>query len=101
MVGRVEKKGAATVIHISVLRVRMSNLNSTTGIAETIAHLPMSEDTVLKSITALKGSVRLDDDFEEGYRQWQEAEGGAFSISVAEAVSTVDELLLGAAGRAT
>lgn len=100
VIGRMETASSGEIVHVSVRRVRISNPRSTTAVVDTIAHLPMDRDALLASITNRQGSGQPDAEFDDGYRQWEEAEGGAFAVSVAEAIAIVEELLMRADGRA-
>jgi hypothetical protein len=65
--------------------------------ATEIAHLPLSETSLRKSVTRLRGTSQPSSDFDSGYQEWREAEGGVFSLTVAEAVAAVEKVLAGAA----
>ena len=103
VIGRIEPGSRGNTIHLSVRDLRIANPNAAGGIAETIAHLALDEESLSRSVTELTGRGTPDEQFESGYAEWLEGtEGeGAFSITVAEAVATVEALLSGGLGRAT
>ena len=97
VIGRVERTSDNAIIHISIRGLRVSNPQGDSGLAEEIAHMPIAESSFRQSITELRGVAQPDPDFEDGYRQWVEASGGVFGITVAEAISAVEATLSGAA----
>jgi len=85
------------IVHVCVDGVRIGNPTSSAQPMRHLGHLPMSEDAVRRSVTR-----KLRDDaplpgFEDGYEIWRDAydqgEGGAFSIPVAEVVAAIAETL--------
>lgn len=93
VIGRIEKREGGTVVHVSVLGLRVRNPSSDSGVASEVAHMPFSEQALLASITELNGQSSPDIDFESGYEQWLKGTGGegAFALTVAEAISNVEE----------
>jgi hypothetical protein len=74
------------VIHIAVENVQMQNPHAPNGISETIRHMPFTEKAIDDSVTELLGVASELPDYEEGYQNWRENQGGIFTITVAEAV---------------
>jgi hypothetical protein len=103
VIGRIESGANGNTVHISVRGLRIANPNAEGGIAETIAHLALAEESLERSVTNLSGRGIPDEQFEGGYAEWLEGTGGegAFSITVSEAVETVEAILGGVLGRAT
>jgi len=62
-----------------------------------IGHSPVSEEAILKSITALISENNTLPDFSDGYGRWKDAfdknEAGVFSIEVAEIVNFMEEAI--------
>jgi hypothetical protein len=81
------------VVHVAVSDLRIRNPRSPQGFTIVIPHLPLAQSAVEASVTELVGHVAEPPDFSEGYRQWQEAKGGAFKVSVVEAVEFVEKAL--------
>jgi len=81
--------GSERVYHISIIGVRLSN----PGVQSVLQHLPVSRETLDRSVTRLGSGG----DFpglaqtEEGIATWREAQGGIFTITLAEIVDVVDE----------
>jgi hypothetical protein len=79
------------VFHIGVVGVRVRNPLAKTGFTSELPHFPVSKATLDKSVTTLSRTKPVFPDFKEGYAEWQRANGGVFTISVAEIVSVVEE----------
>ena len=81
------------VVHVSVRGVHIRNPNVAGGISTELQHLPFARSALENSLVKLlKDSVALPD-FEPGYEAWKRAKGGAFSISVREALDYVEHTL--------
>ena len=83
------------IIHIALRDLRLRKPNG--DFIEAASHLPFAEEAINKSAIKLlkeKGEVP---EYEEGYRLWREAfdagEAGVYTITVAEAVSVMEETL--------
>ena len=81
------------IVHIAVSGLHVKNPHAPGGFTSEIQHLPMDEAALQRSITTLSRKTLTVPDFSEGYKQWQEAKGGAFTVSVAEAVAFVEEAI--------
>ena len=82
---------AGTVFHVSLIRVQLGDH----GLAE-IQHLPVSRQTLDASVTRLSDSDAAFPDVAPGYGEWQRAQGGVFTITVAEIVAIAEQSLAGA-----
>ncbi len=81
------------VIHVSIRGVRLRNPRAPGGYSDQMAHMPFSRTALEGSLTRLlHESVPLPD-FEDGYAQWKSARGGAFAISVREALDFMEKTL--------
>jgi hypothetical protein len=85
--------GIPPIVHIAVSRVHVKNPHAPGGFTSEIQHLPMDEAALRRSVTKLAREKATVPDFSQGYKQWQEAKGGAFTVSVAEAVSFAEEAI--------
>ncbi|WP_395752418.1 SseB family protein [Prosthecobacter sp.] len=77
------KEQTGTIVHIAV-----SGLNLPNG-GTTISHMPFTEDALDRSGIVLCRSFGPVPSFFEGYKQWSEANGGVFSVTVAEGVECI------------
>jgi hypothetical protein len=67
-----------------------------TGVPGVIAHMPFSRQALEASLSTLTDEVApADVDIGDGYRNWKEAEGGIFTIPVAQAVRYVVDVAFG------
>lgn len=88
------------VIHISVSGLKMKNPQRPTGIADKISHLPITEETLDKSIISIKNDTRQMPDSTEmdGYSYWKKefdkGNAGVFSIPVSEIVNSMEKSIV-------
>ena len=81
------------VVHVSVRGVRIRNPRAANGFSDNLPHMPFSRAAVERSVTTLvHDSVALPA-YEEGYKQWKNARGGVFTISVREAIDFAERAL--------
>lgn len=91
---------AGKVIHISVSGLKMKNPDSPEGFAQTLSHIPISEEALNKSVTKLKNETHKKPDSLEmdGYSYWKKefdkGNAGVFSISVSEIVNLMEESIV-------
>lgn len=87
---------AGHIVHIFVGNLKMKSQHAPDGVANTISHMPFSEEAVQNSVTELEGEVDVPD-FQEGYAMWKEAfdkgEAGYFTGSVAESVDFMEQAM--------
>ena len=85
-----------TIVHVSIDGVSLRNPQVTGGVTHQIGHLPFSKDAKDRSVRDLVSSRPLPD-FQEGYSAWREAyensQGGIFTITVGEAVESMEQVL--------
>jgi hypothetical protein len=88
VIGRVEKWGGRVAVHVSIVDIPVpSGLPGAGGMTQ-IEHIPFDKVALLASTDRLLAvHVSLSPNFEIGYKQWQEAKGGIFTISVPSAIS--------------
>lgn len=92
-VGLVEDSGQT--IHISLWG---QPLDDASGLASPLVagHLPISADALRRSVDRVVNEAPPEDlRFQEGYQTWKEAQGGVFTITVAEIVSVMTETIAG------
>jgi hypothetical protein len=79
------------IFHISVFGVRISNPRVAGGILTELRHLPVSKETLDKSVESLVNVPIRPVAYEEGYAHWKQAfaagRAGIYTISVAEIVA--------------
>jgi hypothetical protein len=84
--------GWSNIVHVGVRGLKLKTAN---GITDTLPHVPIDETSVKNSVTTKVTDSGKLTDFQEGYKLWNEAassgEGGVFTLSVAEVVSTIEE----------
>ena len=90
---RIEADGDRPVYHISIIGVHFSR----PGFAGTLPHLPVSDQTLDASVTRLSPAAP---DFpttsvDEGIAEWRKAEGGVFTIPVAEIIGILEQSVSG------
>ena len=83
------------IIHIAVRAVNIRNSRVPGGVMTQVGHLPMSEAALAASVTQLKGIVAPPESVSVGVKEWERAKGGVFTISVAQAVNYVEQVLGG------
>lgn len=81
---------AHRVYHISLIGVRLGPERNRTD----VQHLPVSEETLDASVTRLSDSTAPFPAADEGIAMWRGAEGGVFTIPVAEIVDVVERTIL-------
>ncbi len=78
--------GASPIYHICVVGVHFGG----SAMPKTIAHLPVSRQTLDNSVIALMFSSSVFPDSAAGIARWRAAHGGVFSIPVSEIVEIID-----------
>ena len=81
--------GGERVYHVSIIGIRLTNPR----VSPILQHLPVSRETLDRSVTRLGSGGDFPDlaQVKEGIATWREAEGGIFTISLAEIVGLMDE----------
>ncbi len=87
VIDKIETMGETSIVHISLLDVPVSDRP---GEGVTFAHMPFSAEALRRSVGVL---VETRDgpfsDYEAGYREWQQAHGGFFTVTVPEGIAFV------------
>ncbi|MDR4951649.1 hypothetical protein REB14_05580 [Chryseobacterium sp. ES2] len=88
------------VIHISVSGLKMKNPASPIGYAETLSHIPISEEALDKSVTSLKNETGKKPDSLKmgGYSYWKKefdkGDAGIFTIPISEIVEAMEKSIV-------
>jgi hypothetical protein len=99
VIGRIDGTPHGEVVHVSVFGVRVANSHSPGGVNEELPHLPLATAALDSSVIALQGTGKTADDFEKGYAEWHKAEGGSFTVPIAECLDILEKTLASAPGR--
>ena len=81
------------VVHVSIRGVRIKNRQAPAGYSEDLAHIPFGRAALERSLTRVAHDSVALPALEDGYEQWKQARGGAFTISVREALDFVEGTL--------
>lgn len=73
------------IYHISVIGAHLGGKDG-----QEVQHLPVSRETLDQSVIRLSRSAILFPDPSAGIATWREANGGVFTISVAEIIGIID-----------
>jgi hypothetical protein len=73
-----------TIVHVALSGLALSNGQGT------VEHMPFTEAAIESSVTSLIQESGPLPDFHEGYELWREANGGVFTIEVAEALDAIE-----------
>jgi hypothetical protein len=85
VVGRVEDWRDQTAIHVSILNIKTPPGSQSVIRMTQIAHAPFSCEALKGSVAKLlRTNASPLDGFEAGYKEWQDAKGGVFTIGVGE-----------------
>ncbi|MBW7675878.1 hypothetical protein K1I32_09925 [Chryseobacterium sp. LJ756] len=83
------------VIHISIGQLKVKSPESKDGFANELTHIPITEEALDESVTALKNEKVKLPNYIEGYDYWKKefdkGNAGIFSISVPEIVDLMEE----------
>jgi hypothetical protein len=82
-----EKNGP--VYHVSIIGLHFTG----TPLVGALQHAPFSRASLDASVTKLSPSKATFPDVEAGIKQWRQAKGGVFTITVAEAVSFTQQVM--------
>jgi len=80
-----EKYGS--IYHISIVGFHLGN----PAVPPVLPHAPVSRETLDASVTRLSSDKREFPPADGGIAEWRQAQGGVFTISVAEIVDIIDQ----------
>lgn len=87
IVGRVEPWGNKVCVNVSIVDIPIPQGDPGAGGVTQIAHIPFDKTALTASVDRLIATgVSPTPSFESGYKQWQDAKGGIFTISVEKAI---------------
>jgi len=94
IVGRLETWRGKICVNVSIVDVPIpSGMPGAGGVTE-IAHIPFDQAALAASVDQLLATrVSPSPSFEVGYKQWQDAKGGVFSISVEKAIEVTLQMV--------
>ncbi|GLH80634.1 hypothetical protein SSBR45G_55430 [Bradyrhizobium sp. SSBR45G] len=96
-IGRIETQNKRVIIHIWAFDVPFTAAGPGAPKTTRIAHMPFDRAALAASVDQLlKEKAAVNPDLDAGYQQWQTANGGVFTIGVAEAISVSFGALQGA-----
>ncbi len=94
VIGRIEPLNGSIVVHISIIDVPIPAGLPNAGGTTTIGHMPFDQAAFAASVDRLVGAnAATSSAFEDGYRNWQAAKGGFFTISVQQALEVAFETI--------
>jgi len=80
-------------VHIHVNGLMIKNKRASDGLTRTAEHMPFTANTLRACVVALESTGSPLPSFEDGYREWQKAKGGAWTVPVADAIAGMEEVL--------
>ena len=81
------------VVHISIFGLHLKNPQTPDGFSSVLPHMPISAESLRRSITQKLQRRAPDCDWQAGYTIWREANAGAFSEPVSECVNFTEDAL--------
>lgn len=89
---RIETDGKQPVYHISVIGVHFTQA----GFDGKLPHLPVSKETLDASVTRLSPTTPdFPTNFEDGIAEWRKANGGIFTLPVAQIIEVIQQSVSG------
>jgi len=88
IIDRIEPWRETRVVHISVVDVPVPSEVPVARRVTDITHMPFDEAALRASVKDLLATgVPIGPSFESGYKQWRDAKGGIFTVSVEDAIA--------------
>jgi hypothetical protein len=88
-------EGFGRVYHISIIGVHFAGL----PLSGQLQHAPVSDQSLDVSVTRLSGSTTVFPDPAPGIAEWRQANGGVFTIPIAEVVGLVEQTVRAQTGQ--
>jgi hypothetical protein len=89
VIDRIEPWKNQTVVHISIIDIPASSSEPGTNPVTRIAHIPFEKTVLATSVDKLLATgISPPPNFEIGYKQWKENNGGIYTISVMQVLGT-------------
>jgi hypothetical protein len=90
VIGRVEPWRDTTCVSVSIVDIPIPQGESGAGGATQIGHAPFESSALAASVDRLLATgISPAPAFESGYKQWHDAKGGIFTISVEKAIEAM------------
>jgi hypothetical protein len=87
IIDRIEPWRKKVVVHVSIIDVPIPDGVRGAGGTTAIGHMPFEESALAASVDRLLATgASPASSFESGYKQWHDAMGGIFTVSVAKAI---------------
>jgi hypothetical protein len=94
VINRVEPWEHQIVVHVSIIDVPVPRDMPGAGRTTDIGHMPFQQSALAASVDRLLATdASPASSFESGYKQWQDAKGGVFTINVEQAITFVFQTL--------
>lgn len=92
VIGRIEPWRDKIVVHVAIVDIPLlPSADAATKLTE-IAHVPFEQSALAGSVGDLIAiAVTPPPDFEAGYRQWKEQQGGVFTVSVSQVIAVAQK----------
>jgi len=91
-VEKYDKNGFVYHIYVDSLKIKTPQMKK--GVQEVLPHSPVSDKSLDASVVKLIETKRDGlPDITEGYKQWKDAKGGAFTIPVREIIQIIENAL--------
>lgn len=81
------------VVHISVFGLHVKNPHIAGGISRELPHMPITGDSLRRSVSGKLQRPAPDCDWRSGYETWQAAKAGAFTQPVSECIKIAEDAL--------
>jgi hypothetical protein len=81
------------VVHISIFGLHIKNPHIAGGFSSELPHMPISADSLRRSLTQKLQRHAPDCDWQSGYNTWRDAKAGAFTEPVSECVKFTEDAL--------
>ena len=84
---------AGEVVHMSIFGLHMKNPHTASGSSSEIPHMPISVESLRRSLIKKLSRQAPECDWQSGYNIWRDANAGAFTESVNESVKFTEDTL--------
>ncbi|MES5484928.1 hypothetical protein QMZ05_19395 [Bradyrhizobium sp. INPA03-11B] len=90
IIGRIEPWSGRVVVEVTLVDVPIPQHLPGAGGTTIIGHMPFDDVALMESVDRLLAvNVSTASNFESGSRQWREAKGGVFTVSVEKAIEII------------
>jgi len=93
VIGRIEPWRDKIVVHVALVDIPSPPIGAAETKITEIAHAPFEESALAASVGSLIATaVTPPPDFEYGYRQWKEHQGGIFTVPISQVIALAQSL---------